>query len=431
MKIKLLILFLLVGVSSQQARGQVLRQRGYVAQSPGDTIQGTIKVRAWHLMNQKVLFRPNGKLAFQTYTADEIEGYGFSRFEFIKRKTIVPKKDLLITDAEEKEVFLLRCNEGPLDLYEYRVGYKKVYYLESEAITLVPLIYNLQQVEGVEIDLTRATATFPNGKVVPLVFAQKIQKDAFGQEYLLNEEKTSLAVRENQGVEILYKEFDRLDEIQSLDYPQDFKMRYPMIARSVDEVNLQIDSSRTNMPKLNLKKHYVGPIGAVAYDYTQYSEAPAFAGLAYEYRDFRKWPRLSLRLYLGYFEGLTRDLPYARFYDYDFEEQLGLEVQQLNLGGEVNYCLFPEGRINPSVGIGALIRIFNEENNTDIEPGFFNYEFLSPGFYPFNTYLNVGLNIATFRNQFLRIEYFQFPTVRGIRKPTDKFAISYMIPLNR
>ncbi|MEL6134757.1 MAG: hypothetical protein AAFR59_15455, partial [Bacteroidota bacterium] len=247
------------------ALAQLTIQEGYIIDLEGHKVPGQVKVQNWEQMQQEVQFHPKSQGGFRSYTLSDIQGYGFSDFHYVKRKAMIPEKDLLITNAEEQEVFLLICNEGTLDLYEYRIGTKKIYYLESDDLALTPLIYKLEPVEGVQIDFTAAMATFPNGKVIALNFEEDVQRDAFGQIYILDEDKKILTIRKNEGVNILYGAFDQLNELHKIEYPREFKMRHPMIANSVDKVNLQVDSSKSNIRHLQLRKQYIGLIGAMAF----------------------------------------------------------------------------------------------------------------------------------------------------------------------
>ncbi|MEL6633380.1 MAG: hypothetical protein AAFQ83_18070 [Bacteroidota bacterium] len=199
MKISFLAFLLLIASFSQQATGQSLIDFGYIVKPSGDSIQGQVKVLAWDRMHHEVLFKPKGTSGFQSYGIDQIEGYGFQDFVYVKREVSVPQKDLLLSNSETQTVFLLQTNVGELTVYQYLLGREEIFYLESDEVALTPLIYKLEKVKDVDINVNRAEAVFSSGKRMMLTPDKKNQKDDFGQKYIIDWEKKVLYTQKNEG----------------------------------------------------------------------------------------------------------------------------------------------------------------------------------------------------------------------------------------
>ncbi|MEL6734116.1 MAG: hypothetical protein AAFP83_23460, partial [Bacteroidota bacterium] len=107
--------------------------------------------------------------------------------------------DLLLSNSETQTVFLLQTNVGELTVYQYLLGREEIFYLESDEVALTPLIYKLEKVKDVDINVNRAEAVFSSGKRMMLTPDKKNQKDDFGQKYIIDWEKKVLYTQKNEG----------------------------------------------------------------------------------------------------------------------------------------------------------------------------------------------------------------------------------------
>lgn len=130
---KLVLVFLFILILAPSLSAQFGFSSGYVIEKSGDTLRGMIKRGRLQKMSENCFFRKDKNATTQEFDPNEIQGFKFDEGKFFLSKSIV-------LNGKEKRIFLEFLVNGEVDLFIYRNGRKRNYYVEDKKGKIYPLL---------------------------------------------------------------------------------------------------------------------------------------------------------------------------------------------------------------------------------------------------------------------------------------------------
>lgn len=126
----LLLTFLFCSANLLVAQGV---EKGYIVSLSGDTLYGFLQDSDYESLSQTVVFKPSRKAPEPNYSPTEIQAFGFRKREhFVSHLVSFSLRSDNGWEAVSKQCFLLRIENGPLQLFELKDGQDQPLFLKNE-----------------------------------------------------------------------------------------------------------------------------------------------------------------------------------------------------------------------------------------------------------------------------------------------------------